>query len=111
MRFEETWNAWKKGRLTQEEAGRILGMSERPFRRYIRRVEEEKGMEILETISGELNNLLLDATHGKEEGLAFLPWTGESLEEILCEHFERIVGNDNCVSFEGRILQIPSDRY
>ncbi len=41
MRFEETWNEWKKGRLTQEEAGRILGMSERSFRRYVRRVEEE----------------------------------------------------------------------
>ena len=41
MRFEETWNEWKKGRLTQEEAGRILGMSERTFRRYLRRVEEE----------------------------------------------------------------------
>ena len=41
MRFEDTWNEWKKGRLTQEEAGRILGMSERTFRRYIRRVEEE----------------------------------------------------------------------
>jgi predicted DNA-binding protein (UPF0251 family) len=38
MRFEETWNEWKKGRLTQEEAGRILGMSERTFRRYVRRV-------------------------------------------------------------------------
>ena len=41
MRFEDTWNEWKKGCLTQEEAGRILGMSERTFRRYVRRVEEE----------------------------------------------------------------------
>ncbi|MHB1606164.1 MAG: hypothetical protein ACYCTV_07205 [Leptospirales bacterium] len=59
MRFEETWNEWKKGRLTQKEAGRILGMSERTFRRYLRRV----------------------------------------------------VDNDNCVSFEGQTLQIPSDRW
>jgi len=41
MRFEETWNEWKKGRLTQEETGRIWGISERTFRRYLRRVEEE----------------------------------------------------------------------
>ncbi|MDA8149775.1 MAG: helix-turn-helix domain-containing protein, partial [Nitrospiraceae bacterium] len=41
MRFDDTWNEWKKGCLTQEEAGRILGMSERTFRRYVRRVEEE----------------------------------------------------------------------
>ncbi len=40
MRFEETWNEWKKGRLTQEDAGRILGMSERTFRQYVRRLEE-----------------------------------------------------------------------
>ena len=46
-----------------------------------------------------------------EEGSAFVPWSGESLDEILCEEYERTVGNDNCVSFEGRILQIPSDRY
>jgi hypothetical protein len=34
MRFEETWNEWKKGRLTQEEAGRILGMKEGGTRNY-----------------------------------------------------------------------------
>ena len=38
----------KKGRLTQEEAGRILGMSERTFRRYLRRVEEEGVQGILD---------------------------------------------------------------
>ena len=49
MRFEETWNEWKKGRLTQDEAGRIMGMSERTFRRYVRRVEEgRRGQRILD---------------------------------------------------------------
>ena len=48
MRFEDTWNEWKKGCLTQEEAGRILGMSERTFRRYLRRVEEEGVQGILD---------------------------------------------------------------
>jgi len=33
------------------------------------------------------------------------------ITEILCEHFERCVGNDNCVSFEGKKLQIPADRH
>lgn len=33
------------------------------------------------------------------------------LEEILCEHHERVVGNDNCVRFQRRVLQIPPDRY
>jgi hypothetical protein len=30
------------------------------------------------------------------------------LPDILCTHFERTVGNDNCVSFQGCKLQIPA---
>lgn len=45
------------------------------------------------------------------EGSAFVPWIGGSLEDILCEQYERTVGSDNCVRFEGLILQIPSDRH
>jgi hypothetical protein len=44
-------------------------------------------------------------------GSAFVPWIGGSLDDILCEQFERIVGADNCVRFEGLILQIPADQY
>jgi hypothetical protein len=29
----------------------------------------------------------------------------------LCEQFERTVGNDNCVRFEGLSLQIPAARH
>jgi hypothetical protein len=32
------------------------------------------------------------------------------LDDVLCERHERVVGNDNCVSFEGLRLQIPSER-
>ena len=46
-----------------------------------------------------------------EEGNAFVPWKGDALEEVLCEQFERKVGNDNCVKFEGKVLQIPEDKY
>src|SRR3990170_2166252 len=46
-----------------------------------------------------------------EEGSAFVPWIGGNIDEILCEQYDRQVGNDNCVSFEGRKLQIPSDRH
>lgn len=46
-----------------------------------------------------------------EEGSAFIPWKGENLDDILCEQNERTVGADNCVSFEGRKLQIPANRY
>jgi transposase len=46
-----------------------------------------------------------------EHGSAFVAWIGGPLDEILCERFERTVGNDNCVSFEGLKLQIPADRH
>lgn len=46
-----------------------------------------------------------------EQGSAFVPWIGGCLEDILCEQFERTVSADNCVRFEGMILQIPADQH
>ena len=46
-----------------------------------------------------------------EPGSAYVPYIGPALAEILCEQFERTVGRDNCVRFEGRTLQIPADRH
>lgn len=40
MRFEEAYGGWQAKRLTQAEAGRLLGVSERTFRRYTERYEE-----------------------------------------------------------------------
>lgn len=42
-------------------------------------------------------------------GSAFIPYIGNNLPDVLCEQHERIVGNDNCVSFAGMKLQIPAD--
>jgi transposase len=41
MRFEEVYSRWTARRLTQEQAAEILGLSERTFRRYMARYEEE----------------------------------------------------------------------
>lgn len=41
MRFEEAYGGWQEGRLTQVEAARLLGVSERTFRRYLVRYDEE----------------------------------------------------------------------
>jgi transposase len=96
------------------------GRSERAFRTHQERLPKElalEGITTMEAANRYLSEVYLPAFNAEfshpapEEGSAFVPWTGEPLDEILCEHFERIVGNDNCVSFEGRILQIPSDRY
>ena len=46
-----------------------------------------------------------------EKGTAFVPWVGASLNDILCEQHQRTVTADNCVSFEGKTLQIPANRY
>lgn len=45
------------------------------------------------------------------EGDVFIPWKGDNLNDILCHQEERTVSADNCVSFEGRKLQIPPDKY
>jgi len=45
-----------------------------------------------------------------ETGSAFVAWMGgQSLDDYLCERHERQVGQDNCVRFEGMVLQIPAD--
>lgn len=41
MRFEEAYEGWNAGRLTQAEAAQLLGMSERNFRRYLARFEAD----------------------------------------------------------------------
>lgn len=41
MRFEEAYQGWQSGRLTQEEAARLLGVCDRTFRRHIDRYEED----------------------------------------------------------------------
>ena len=44
---------------------------------------------------------------------AFIPWVpgSISLDNILCIQDQRIVNNDNTVSYKGKILQIPADKY
>ncbi len=40
MRFEEAFNKWDNGRISQEEAAQLLGVCVRTFRRHINRYEE-----------------------------------------------------------------------
>jgi transposase len=47
------------------------------------------------------------AIKAEQEGRAFVAVPGLDLAEILCVQEERVVGNDNCVSFLNRKLQIP----
>ena len=44
-------------------------------------------------------------------GRAFVPLFGRDVAGILCEHQERVVGKDHCVSFAGKRLQVPPDPH
>ena len=50
------------------------------------------------------------AVAAAEEGTAFVPFVG-ALDDILCVQAERVVGHDNTVRYDGRMLQIPEQRY
>lgn len=41
------------------------------------------------------------------EGSAFVPYTGHDLDRIFALVYERVVGQDNCVGFKNKSLQIP----
>jgi len=51
------------------------------------------------------------AKSAPEDGSVFVPWAGEDIKDILCEQYKRKVNKNNCISFKGKILQIPSDQY
>jgi len=83
-------------RLTKElAAAGIRGMAE--ANRYVKEV-------YLPAFNAEFSH------PAREEGTGFVPYVGRGIEEILCEHFERVVGRDNCVEFERLKLQIPTTR-
>lgn len=47
----------------------------------------------------------------RESGTAFVPYFGEDLDKIWSNQHERIVGNDNTVSFQKLRLQIPQQTF
>jgi hypothetical protein len=96
------------------------GRSERAFGTHQGRLPQELALAGI-TSMADANRYLAEvylpafnaefAQPATEEGSAFVPWIGGSLEDILCEQYERTVGADNCVRFAGLILQIPADRH
>lgn len=96
------------------------GRSERMFRTHQERLVRELALAGITDMAG-ANQYLREhyrsafnaefAQPAMEDGSAFVAWIGGSLHDILCERFERTVGNDNCVSFETMKLQIPADRH
>ncbi len=96
------------------------GRSERAFRTHQGRLPKElhvHGITTIEQANQYIREVYLPAFNAEfmrqssEPGEAFIPWVGRNLDDVLCEHYERTVGNDNCVSYEGIKLQIPADQY
>jgi transposase len=96
------------------------GRSERAFGTHQGRLPQElaaAGITLLPAANGYLEEVYRPAFNAEfrqpslEEGSAFVPWIGGNLDDILCEQYERTVGHDNCVRFEGQVLQIPADRH
>jgi transposase len=96
------------------------GRSERMFLTHQARLPKElalEGIVDMDSANHYLRQVYLPRFNAEfmqpavEEGSAFVAWVGGKLEDILCERFERTVGNDNCVSFEKIKLQIPADRH
>jgi hypothetical protein len=96
------------------------GRSERNFSTHQERLPKElalHGITTMEDANRYLAEVYLPAFNAEfmqpaaEEGTAFIKWIGANLDDILCEQHERTVTADNCVIFEGKILQIPADKY
>lgn len=51
------------------------------------------------------------AVPAAEPGSAFVPYIGRPIEDVLCVQEDRVVGADNCVSYNRRSLQIPPQRH
>lgn len=96
------------------------GRSERAFGTHQGRLPQELALAGITTMAAAnryLAEVYLPAFNAefmqpaREEGSAFVPWIGGNLADILCEQFERTVGNDNCVRYESLSLQIPAAEH
>jgi len=96
------------------------GRSERMFRTHQERLPKElalAGITDMEAANRYLQAVYMPAFNDEfkqpaaVDGSAFVPWIGGELEDFLCERHERVVGHDNCVSFNNLKLQIPADQH
>ncbi len=90
-RMERLWATWQ-GRLPQEL--RLAGIT----------TVEAANRFLAETWVPFHNRTWTVPAAG--EGTAFVPYTGDHLDRICALQHERVVGNDNCVEFGKRHLQI-----
>jgi len=93
------------------------GRSERLFQTLQDRLPKElalSGITTMEEANAWLRDTYIPAHNARfavkpeQEGSAFVAVSEAELVEALCVQEERVVGNDNCVAFLNRKLQIPA---
>jgi hypothetical protein len=96
------------------------GRSERAFKTHQDRLVKElalHGVTDMKEANRYLAQVYMPAFNAEfkkpalEEGSGFVPWIGGDINDILCEHFDRTVNQDNCVNFDRMTLQIPANQY
>jgi len=96
------------------------GRMERVFGTLQKRLPQELRLAKIRTIAG-ANRYLKErfiadynarfAVPAAEPGSAFMPYVGRPIEDVLCVQEDRVVGADNCVSYNRRSLQVPRQRH
>jgi transposase len=96
------------------------GRSERAFKTHQGRLPQElasAGITSMDAANDYLRRVYMPSFNrhfshpAAQAGSAYVPLRGFDVDEVLSERYERTVGNDNCVSFEGMKLQIPADQH
>jgi transposase len=96
------------------------GRSERMFGTLQGRLPQElrsAGITTMEAANRYLREVFLPAHNRRfqvkaaEPDTAFVGYVGPDLKEVLCIQEDRVVGRDNCVSYQRLSLQLPPDRH
>ena len=97
------------------------GRCERQFRTHQGRLPNELaalGIRTKDEANRYLRDVYMPAFNAEfmvvpySDNSAFVKWNNlMSMDDVLCEHFDRTAGKDNCVSFETLKLQIPKDEH
>jgi len=105
--------------LIPASAPEARGRSERMFGTLQGRLPQElrsAGITTMAAANRYLNEVFLPAHNRRfqvaavEPDTAFVGYTGSDLAEVLCIQEDRVVGRDNCVSYQRLSLQLPPDR-
>jgi transposase len=106
--------------LIPASAPEARGRSERMFGTLQGRLPQElrsAGITTMAAANQYLREVFLPAHNRRfqvtaaEPDTAFVSYIGPDLKEVLCIQEDRVVGRDNCVSYQRLSLQLPPDRH